>query len=213
MAFVLMGSLCVHFSMEPLKLLGALVGLGRKVKEQLPKKADEEDVLGKVPDSKATPESGSKEDREKKSSEKRWKFAWFEKEKEDDLLFGDASLQKEGGPVTQSETSSSKKTKPKAKQKVKDEPHPEEPVEPPEPIDDESSPNEKERRGAQVLKRISTRRMRRMRAWMVLKSCGRPKPKKRPICFRAKRRLPFSYARSSHGSPRSGVKRRRRSYA
>ena len=145
MAFVLMGSLCVHFSMEPLKLLGALVGLGRKVKEQLPKKADEEDDPEKVPDSKENQdESVSKEDPEKKTPKKRWKFSWFEKEKEDDLLFGDVSLQNEGAPVTQSETSSSKKTKPnKAKPKAKNEPLPEEPVETPEPIDDESSPNEK----------------------------------------------------------------------
>ena len=143
MAFVLMGSLCVHFSMEPLKLLGALVGLGRTVKEQLPKKADEEEDKEKVPESKESQvESGSKEDPEKKSPKKRWKFSWFEKEKEDDLLFGDVSLQKESGAVTQSEISSSKKTKPK-KPKAKDEPLPEEPAETPEPIDDESSPNEK----------------------------------------------------------------------
>ena len=143
MAFVLMGSLCVHFSMEPLKLLGALVGLGRTVKEQLPKKADEEEDPEKVSDSKESKvESGSKEDPEKKSPKKRWKFSWFEKEKEDDLLFGDVSLQKESGAVTQSEISSSKKTKPK-KPKAKDEPLPEEPAETPEPIDDESSPNEK----------------------------------------------------------------------
>ena len=58
------------------------------------------------------------------------------------MLFGDASLQKESGAVTQSEISSSKKTKPK-KPKAKDEPLPEEPAETPEPIDDESSPNEK----------------------------------------------------------------------
>ncbi len=145
MAFVLMGSLCVHFSMEPLKLLGALVGLGRTVKEQLPKKADEEEDKEKVPESKESQvESGSKEDPEKKSPKKRWKFSWFEKEKEDDLLFGDVSLQKESGAVTQSEISSSKKTKPKKpKAKAKDEPLPEEPAETPEPIDDESSPNEK----------------------------------------------------------------------
>lgn len=143
MAFVLMGSLCVHFSMEPLKLLGALVGLGRTVKEQLPKKADEEEDKEKVSESKESQvESGSKEDPEKKSPKKRWKFSWFEKEKEDDLLFGDVSLQKESGAVTQSEISSSKKTKPK-KPKAKDEPLPEEPAETPEPIDDESSPNEK----------------------------------------------------------------------
>lgn len=143
MAFVLMGSLCVHFSMEPLKLLGALVGLGRTVKEQLPKKADEEEDKEKVSESKESQvESGSKEDPEKKSPKKRWKFSWFEKEKEDDLLFGDVSLQKESGAVTQSEISSSKKTKPK-KPKAKDEPLPEEPAETPEPIHDESSPNEK----------------------------------------------------------------------
>ena len=72
MAFVLMGSLCVHFSMEPLKLLGALVGLGRTVKEQLPKKADEEEDKEKVPESKESQvESGSKEDPEKKSLEKK----------------------------------------------------------------------------------------------------------------------------------------------
>ena len=143
MAFVLMGSLCVHFSMEPLKLLGALVGLGRTVKEQLPKKADEEEDKEKVSESKESQvESGSKEDPEKKTPKKRWKFSWFEKEKEDDLLFGDVSLQKESGAVTQSEISSSKKTKPK-KPKAKDEPLPEEPAETPEPIDDESSPNEK----------------------------------------------------------------------
>ena len=145
MAFVLMGSLCVHFSMEPLKLLGALVGLGRTVKEQLPKKADEEEDKEKVPESKESQvKSGSKEDPEKKSPKKRWKFSWFEKEKEDDLLFGDVSLQKESGAVTQSEISSSKKTKPKKpKAKAKDEPLPEEPAETPEPIDDESSSNEK----------------------------------------------------------------------
>ena len=145
MAFVLMGSLCVHFSMEPLKLLGALVGLGRTVKEQLPKKADEEEDKEKVPESKESQvESGSKEDPEKKSPKKRWKFSWFEKEKEDDLLFGDVSLQKESGAVTESEISSSKKTKPKKpKAKAKDEPLPEEPAETPEPIDDECSPNEK----------------------------------------------------------------------
>lgn len=145
MAFVLMGSLCVHFSMEPLKLLGALVGLGRTVKEQLPKKADDEEDKEKVPDSKESQvESASKEDPEKKSPKKRWKFSWFEKEKEDDLLFGDVSLQKESGGVTQSEISSSKKTKSKKpKAKAKDEPLPEEPAETPEPIDDESSPNEK----------------------------------------------------------------------
>ena len=71
MAFVLMGSLCVHFSMEPLKLLGALVGLGRTVKEQLPKKADEEEDKEKVSESKESQvESGSKEDPEKKTPKK-----------------------------------------------------------------------------------------------------------------------------------------------
>ena len=65
-----------------LKLLGALVGLGRTVKEQLPKKADEEEDKEKVPESKESQvESGSKEDPEKKSPKKRWKFSWFEKRK------------------------------------------------------------------------------------------------------------------------------------
>ena len=152
MAFILMGSLCVHFSMEPLKLLGALVGLGRKVKEQIPKNAAKEDVLEKVPDSKETPEeSSSEEESPKKSSDKKWKFAWFGKELDDDLLFGDVSLHKEGGPVTKPKASSSQKTKSsKAKQKVKDEPHPEEPVEPPEQIGDKGSPNEKDEEESSV---------------------------------------------------------------
>ena len=131
--------------MEPLKLLGALVGLGSKVKEQFPKKADEENDLDEVTDSKENQDiSSSKEDLEKKSPKKRWKFSLFEKEKEDDLLFGDVSLQNEGGSVTQSKTPSPKKPKPnKPKQKAKDESLPEEPAVTPDPIDDESSSKEK----------------------------------------------------------------------
>ncbi len=145
MAFLLMGSMCVHFSMEPLKLLGSLVGLGRKVKEQFPKKADVEDDLEEITDSKESQDiSSSKEDLKKMSPKKRWKFSWFEKEKEDDLLFGDVSLQNEGGSVTQSKTPSPKKPKPdKPKQKANDEPLPKELAVTPEPLDDEGSPKEK----------------------------------------------------------------------
>ena len=213
MAFVLMGSLCVHFSMEPLKLLGALVGLGRTVKEQLPKKADEEEDKEKFRNSKESQvESGSKEDPEKKSPKKRWKFSWFEKEKEDDLLFGDVSLQKESGAVTQSEISSSKKTKPK-KPKAKDEPLPEEPAETPEPIDDESSPNEKSEPTLSVEKDADPQEDldAGMDGFKVVRAA---KTEKAADLFpERKRRLSFSYTRSSHGSTRSGVKRRRRSYA
>ena len=113
MAFVLMGSLCVHFSMEPLKLLGALLALGgqsknsfrkRPMRRKIGKSSGIEEKQGRIR-FKGRPR--------KEVPEKRWKFSWLEKEKEDDLLFRDVSLQKESGAVTQSEISSSKKTKPK----------------------------------------------------------------------------------------------------
>jgi len=159
MAFVLIGSLCIHFSMEPLKLLAALVGLGKKVKEQLPEKKVKEDS----PETTSTTnektekndDSGSKEDTERKPQSNPWKFPWFGKEKDDDLLFGDVSLQNEGSPGSKSEPSSSKKTKSKkAKQKAsetaKEEPVPEEPADTLDPPADEVSPSEKSDPGESV---------------------------------------------------------------
>ena len=139
MAFLLLGSLCIHFSMEPLKLLRAMAGLSKKVSEQLPKKTPGKETTDpnsepsskkkKVEETKISKESISSEDKKTKN----WKFPWSAKEHDDDLLFGDVSLQNEGTTATQTESSSVKKTKnstakPKAKKEVKEEPAAEEPV-------------------------------------------------------------------------------------
>jgi S-DNA-T family DNA segregation ATPase FtsK/SpoIIIE len=139
MAFLLLASLCMHFSMEPLKLIRAMAGLSKKVTEQLPKKTPSKDPVDsnleaspkekKVEDTKILEESISSEEKESKN----WKFPWSGKEQADDLLFGDVSLQNDGTTTTQPESSPVKKAKesaakPKAKKEVKDEAVAEEPA-------------------------------------------------------------------------------------
>jgi DNA segregation ATPase FtsK/SpoIIIE, S-DNA-T family len=152
MACLLVASLCIHFSMEPLKLLAALVGLGKKVKEQLPDKKVEENspetTSSTNQKTEKIDESASKDDTERKPPNKSWKFPWFGKEKDDDLLFGDVSIQNDGSPGNQPVRPSSQKAKPKkAKQKANEaeieEPDTEEPADTPDPPADEVSPSEK----------------------------------------------------------------------
>ena len=99
-------------------------------------------IRRKVSESKESQvESGSKEDPEKKTPKKGGNSLGLKKKRRTICCSETPRFKKESA-VTQSEISSSKKTKPK-KPKAKDEPLPEEPAETPEPIDDESSPNEK----------------------------------------------------------------------
>jgi len=154
MVLVLMSALCIHFSMEPLKLFGAFVGLGRKVKEQLPKKTDKEQspetTATSIEKNERVEESVSKEDKGEKSPKAPWSFPWSGKEKEDDLLFGDVSLQNEGISETETVKPSAKKSKTKKSSKTDGkaaedakEAETKEPENVPEPLPDEVSSSDK----------------------------------------------------------------------
>ncbi len=92
MACLLIGCIFIHFSMEPLKFVGALIGVGRKVKEKIPEKLGEKRLPPSEPEQ--SPEDKPKTKSSPKESKKTWRFPWFGKAPADDLLFGDVSLQK-----------------------------------------------------------------------------------------------------------------------
>ena len=148
MVCLLIGCLCIHFSMEPLRFVAALVGIGKKVKEKIPASLGEKNT----PEFK--PEKPSEEEKTKKlmekKSKKRWSFPVFGKGSEDDLLFGDVSLQKSSRETDDSAVVEEKKPKAKANKdqpESKEEPQQEsKPVkldEPQEPVADESPSGQK----------------------------------------------------------------------
>ena len=112
MACLLIGCIFIHFSMEPLKFVWALIGIGKKVKDKIPenlgaKKSSETGL-------ERSPEDEGKRTKNKESK-KTWRFPRFGKEPEDDLLFGDVSLQKSSTEPNDSPSASEKKSKAKAK--------------------------------------------------------------------------------------------------
>jgi len=119
--------------MEPLRFVGALVGIGKKVKEKIPAS------LGEKSTPEVKPEKPKEEEKTeklpKKKSKKRWSFLWFGKGSEDDLLFGDVSLQKSSPETDDSSVGEDKKPKAKVK---KEKPLPKEEPE------EESSPEQTE---------------------------------------------------------------------
>ena len=135
MVCLLLGCLCIHFSMEPLRFVGALVGIGKKVKEKIPAS------LGEKSTPEVKPEKPKEEEKTeklpKKKLKKRWSFPGFGKGSDDDLLFGDVSLQKSSPDTDDSSVGEDKKPKAKVKKEKslpKEEPqeisNPEEPEEP-----------------------------------------------------------------------------------
>ena len=120
MVCLLAGCICIHFSMEPLKFIWALVGIGKKVKDKIPEnlgaKKSAETELKQSPEDEV-------ETTKNKESKKIWRFPRFGKEPEDDLLFGDVSLQKSTTTTTDSSPAPVKKSKAKAK---KEKPSPDE---------------------------------------------------------------------------------------
>jgi len=121
--------------MEPLRFVGALVGVGKKVKEKIPAS------LGEKSTPEVKPEKPKEEEKTEKLPEKklkkRWSFPWFGKGSDDDLLFGDVSLQKSSPETDDSSVGEDKKPKAKVKKEKslpKKEPqeksNPEEPEEP-----------------------------------------------------------------------------------
>lgn len=111
MVCLLTACLCIHFSVEPLKFVAALVGLGKKVKDKIP------ESIGAKKSSELVPKDTLKEEGNPVKNEapkKPWRFPWFGKEPEDDLLFGDVSLQGSSNQPSDS-SSPSKKKKPKSK--------------------------------------------------------------------------------------------------
>ena len=159
MICLLTGSLCIHFSMQPLKVVLAFVGVGRKVSEKIPVKLSTPTPSADSPEKdkgsgKAEAESEG-EGFPPKSSKRKGLFSWFGKDSEDDVLFGDVSLQKDaliddGAPSQKKpKTKRSKKKEPdqaKEEDSVEEskepEPEPEAPDEveipDPEPEEDDS---------------------------------------------------------------------------
>lgn len=126
MAFVLMGSLCIHFSLEPLKFAGALVGWGKKVSNKIPGKSKEHEPSEGITEPKKKgnktihdSDAGQLKEKEERKPKKSWRFPRFGKESEDDVLFGDVSLQKDEEPDSSS-VSEGKKPKPKTTPAKKD---------------------------------------------------------------------------------------------
>jgi len=118
MVCLLAGCIFIHFSVEPLKFIWALIGIGKKVKDRIPEN------LG----AKKSPETGleqSPEDEVKstknKELKKTWRFPRFGKESEDDLLFGDVSLQKSSTEPNDSAPASEKKSKAKKEKSLPEE--------------------------------------------------------------------------------------------
>jgi S-DNA-T family DNA segregation ATPase FtsK/SpoIIIE len=140
MVCLLTGCICIHFSMEPLKFIWALIGIGKKVKEKIPenlgaKKSPEPELEQSTEDEVKTTKN--------KESKKTWRFPWFGKAAEDDFLFGDVSLQKSSTEPNDLPSASEKKTK--AEEKI-DKSLPEEesseqnqPEEPDTPVAEKSS--------------------------------------------------------------------------
>ena len=112
MVCLLTGCICIHFSMEPLKFVAALVGIGKKVKDKIPEN------LGAKKSPETEQEQSADNDvktTKNKESKKTWRFPWFGKRSEDDLLFGDVSLQKSSTEPNDSASASEKKAKTEGK--------------------------------------------------------------------------------------------------
>ena len=100
MGCLLAAGLSIHFSMEPLKFAGKVIGLGKKVSDKIPQRSkntessEENDGL-KEKKSKTLTDSVQVEDKEKSKPRKTWRFPWFGRDSQDDVLFGDVSLHKD----------------------------------------------------------------------------------------------------------------------
>ena len=118
MVCFLAGCICMHFSMEPLKFITALIGIGKKVKASIPEnvgvKKSSKDLLDESPDDEG--KTTKTED-----SKKTWRFPRFGKEPDDDLLFGDVSLQQGSVTPNDSKPASEKKSKVKKEKSLSDE--------------------------------------------------------------------------------------------
>jgi DNA segregation ATPase FtsK/SpoIIIE, S-DNA-T family len=139
MVCLLTGCIFIHFSMEPLKFVAALVGIGKKVKDKIPEN------LGAKKSPEAEQEQSTEDDvkpTKNKESKKTWRFPLFGKRAEDDLLFGDVSLQKSSTEPNDSPSAPEKmaKTEGKIEKSLPKEELLEqsEPEEPDAPVSDES---------------------------------------------------------------------------